>query len=128
MSSKTVILTALYDQFISFVSELTQMYPDDPDFSMFLTTLRMLKSTNPSLLPKHIHENTAQYEKEIMEKDEKFFMSHTFEEYGNDVDLNIFSKLKSYVSTMSAESKDSVWKYSQNIIRLTKAYLGQQSE
>lgn len=127
MSSKTVILTALYDQFISFVNELSQMYPDDPDFSMFLTTLRMLKSTNPSLLPKHIHENTSQYEKEIMEKDEKFFMSNTFDKH-DEIDLDILSKLKSYVSTMSPDSKESAWKYCQNIIRLTKAYLGQQTE
>lgn len=124
MASKATLLTALFDQFISFTSELAQMYPDDPDFSMFTTTLRMLKTTNPSLLPKYIYENVEKYEEQLMSKDEAFIMAHSFEEHGNDVDLNIFAKLKGYISNMSPDSKENVWKYSQNIWRLTKAYRG----
>lgn len=124
MASKTTLLTALFDQFISFTTELSQMYPDDADFSMFTTTLRMLKTTNPSLLPKYIYENVEKYEEQLMSKDEAFIMGHSFEEHGNDVDLNIFAKLKGYLTNMTPDSKDNVWKYSQNIWRLTKAYRG----
>ena len=120
MASKIVLMTALYDQFTSFVTELSEMYPDDPDFPLFITTVRLLKTSNPSLLAKYIVENTSQYEEQIANKDEKFFIEHTFETHGG-VDIDILSKLKSYVSTMSTDTKDHVWKYCHNIIRLAKA-------
>ena len=37
------------------------------------------------------------------------------------IDMDIFSKMKVYFSSMSVESRESVWKYSQNISRLAKA-------
>lgn len=119
MASKIVLMNALYDQFSSFVTELSQMYPDDPDFPLFLTSVRLLKTTNPSLLGKYIVENTAPYEEQIMNKDEKFFLDHTFESH--DVNMDILSKLKTYVSSMSETTKEHVWKYCQNIIRLANA-------
>jgi hypothetical protein len=49
-------MNALYDQFITFSQELSKMYPNDPDFSLFVTTLRLLRTTNPSILVKYIVE------------------------------------------------------------------------
>jgi hypothetical protein len=121
MASRPVLMTALYDQFLSFCREMQDMYPEDADFSLFATTLKMLKSTNPSLLIKYIIDNTVQFEEKILNKDENFFLDYSFSEYGNEVDLNIFSKLKQYFKGMSIESKESVWKYIQNIYRLAKA-------
>ena len=119
MASRIVLLNALYDQFTSFVTELSEMYPDDPDFPLFITTVRLLKTSNPSLLAKYIVENAAPYEEQITNKDEQFFLSHDFQSH--DVDIDILSKIKSYVSAMSADTKEHVWKYCQNIIRLAKA-------
>jgi len=121
MASRPVLITALYDQFFSFTKELQEMYPDDADFSLFTTTLKMLKSSNPSLLVKYIYDNTIQFEEKILNQDEAFFLDYSFSEYGNDVDLNIFSKLKQYFAKMNQPSKDSVWKYIQNIFSLSKA-------
>jgi hypothetical protein len=121
MASKIALMNAMYDQFTSFVNELLQMYPDDADFSMFLTTLKLIRSTNPSLLAKYVYENTNAFEEKILNKDEGFFLDYSFSEYSQDVDLNIFVKLKEYVKTMSPSSKDNVWKYIQNIYRLSKA-------
>lgn len=121
MASKIALMNAMYDQFTSFVNELVGMYPDDPDFSMFLTTLKLMRSTNPSLLVKYVYENTNAFEEKILNKDEGFFLEYSFSEYSQDVDLNIFVKLKEYVKIMSPSSKDNVWKYIQNIYRLSKA-------
>lgn len=121
MASKPVLMNALFDQFSSFITELISMYPDDPDFPLFLNSLKLLKTTNPSLLIKYVYENTSAFEDKILNKDEKFFIQYSFSEYSNDVDLNIFSKLKQYIENMSPESKDNVWKYIQNIYRLSKA-------
>jgi hypothetical protein len=121
MASKITLMNAVFDQFTSFVTELIQMYPDDPDFSMFLTSIKLLRSTNPSLVIKYIYENTQQFDQQILSKDEKFFLDYSFSEYSSDVDLNIFSKLKQYITTMSPVTKENVWKYIQNIYRLSKA-------
>jgi hypothetical protein len=121
MASKPVLMNAVFDQFTSFVNELIEMYPDDVDFSLFANSLKLLKSTNPSLLIKYVYENTSQFEEQILNKDEKFFVNYSFSEYSDNVDLNIFSKLKQYVENMSPQSKENVWKYIQNIYRLSKA-------
>lgn len=120
MASKTILMTALFDQFTSFISELQEMYPEDSDFPLYITSIRLLRNTNPSMLVKYIYDNTSQYEDKIMSKDENFFLDNNFAQ-STQVDMNVFEKLKKYVINMSPESKESVWKYCQNIIRLTKA-------
>ena len=124
MASKTVLLTAFFDQFSSFLTELHEMYPEDTDFPMFITGLRVFKSTNPSMFIKYIRDYSSPYEEVILKKDEKFFIENSFSEYTEKVsDMNIFKKLKEYYVSMNSDSKESVWKYCQNIIRLSTAYL-----
>ena len=112
-------MNALFDQFVSFVKELTEMYPNDSDFSLFLTSIKMIRMTNPSLLVNYVNDTTSKYEDQILKKDEKFFLENSFTEY--DVDANIFDKLKTYIRSMTDSDKENVWKYIQNIIRLAKA-------
>jgi len=114
-------MTALFDQFTTFVGELSEMYPQDTDFPLCITSVRLLKATNPSMLAKYIYDNTIEFEDKIINKDETFFLQNDFAEYTEYVDMNIFGKLKVYVKNMSPESKEHVWKYCQNIIRLAKA-------
>ncbi len=121
MASRIVLINALYDQFFSFLNELIEIYPDDVDFSIFLSSLKMLKSTNPSLLPTYIVEYTSQFNEQILNADESFFIDYSFDEYGKHVDLNIFSKLKKYFKEMNEKSKQNVWKYTQNIVKLSLA-------
>ena len=56
-----------------------------------------------------------------MKKDESFFLDYDFAEYANDIDMNIFQKLRQYITSMTPASKTSVWTYIQNIVRLVKA-------
>jgi len=121
MASKVVLMTALFDQFNSCITELSEMYPEDPDFPMFLTSVRIAKSANPSIVVNYIYESVSEYEDQIMTKDEKFFLEHSFEQHKENVSMDIFPKMKEYFATMSSESKENVWKYCQNILRLAKA-------
>jgi hypothetical protein len=121
MASKQVLTAAFFDQFMSFASELCEMYPDDADFSMFATTLTLMKMTNPALVVTYVRDNVLQFEDKIMKKDESFFLDYDFAEYANDIDMNIFQKLRQYITSMTPASKTSVWTYIQNIVRLVKA-------
>jgi hypothetical protein len=120
MASKIVLMTALFDQVSNFADELSQMYPDDPDFAILMTALKLMKSTNPSMLAKTIYESAIKYEDQILGHDEEFFLNSEFEEYKED-GMDIIAKMKQYYSLMDLKSKDNVWKYCQNIIRLSKA-------
>lgn len=121
MASKVILMTALFDQLKSCVTELSEMYPEDSDFPLFITTINLMKTTNPSLLAKYIYDNMVPYEEKIMSRDEQFFMVKEFSEYTGHLDMNIFGKSKQYYSNMTKESQESLWKYSENIIRLAKA-------
>jgi len=122
MASKPALLSALFDQFTAFLVELKEMFPEDTDFPMFVMSIRITRTTNPSILPKYISELAGVYEDQIMKKDETFFLKNEYSEYSSYVNMDIFGKLKKYFSSMSQESKDNVWKYCQNIMRLSKAY------
>ena len=117
---KKKLTEAFYEQFITFVSELSDMYPDDSDFGMFGTTLKLMKMTNPSLVIKYVSDSTSKFLDKIMASDEAFFMDMDFSVYSG-VDVNIFTKLKTYIETMSPNSKKSVWKYIQNVTLLAQA-------
>jgi hypothetical protein len=94
------------------------MYPDDTDFPVFITTLNLLKSTNPILVVKFVKENIVDlYKDKILNKDESFFLDQDYTQHG-DVDLNIVHKLKKYVKDMSPNSKDVVWKYIDLLMKL----------
>ena len=122
MASKSVLMKALFEQLKLFTDELILMYPDDPDFPLFNNSVRLLKLTNPSLVVKHIYDGTSPFSEKILKKDEDFFLQYSFSEFEKDVgDMNVFVKLKKYIQSMSPVSKESVWKYIQNIYRLANA-------
>ena len=122
MAPKPVLLNAFYDQIFQFLKELGAMYPEDPDFSLGATTLRLLKSTMPAFPIKEFYESSKKFEDQILSKNELFFLDHSFEEFKEEVDFNILGKLKTYVKSMSDSSKDAVWIYVQNLYKLAKAY------
>jgi len=123
MASKVILMNAFFNQFISFVSELSQMYPDDSDLSLAKTTLHLMRTTQPKLVINYVKDNVLKFEDKIMNKDESFFMSYDYNEYSTDVDMNVFQKLKDYNAQLSPASKENIWKYVQNITRLCKAII-----
>ena len=120
--SKKVLIDAFFNQFNSFLGELKQMYPEDPDFPVFITTLSMMKLANPMLVVNFIKtEIVDPFGAKILDRDESFFMGQDYAKR-NDVDLNIVDKLKQYIQGMSSETKETVWKYIEIITKLcTKA-------
>lgn len=120
--SKKVLIDALFNQFNSFLGELKQMYPEDVDFPVFITTLSMLKTANPMLVVNFVKtEIVDPFGSKIQDRDESFFMEQDYTVRG-DVDLDIVDKIKQYIQGMSPETKETVWKYIEIITKLcTKA-------
>lgn len=117
--ARQVIVNAFFDQLIAFMSELKEMYPDDPDFALGLTSVKMLRNINPSIVVKMMYDSSNMYESEILSKNEKFFLDHSFSNF-QDLDFNLLDKLKQYVRGMSDASKKNVWIYLENLYKLAK--------
>jgi hypothetical protein len=119
--SKKILIEAFFNQFSGFLGELQQMYPEDPDFPIFVTTLNLLKG-NPLLVLNFINDEIIKpYGDKISARDESFFLNTDYTKRG-DVDLNIVEKLKQYIQGMTPASKETVWKYIEIITKLcTKA-------
>jgi len=116
--SKKILIDTFFNQFTDFLKQLENMYPDDTDFPVFITTLNLLKSTNPILVVKFVKENIVDlYKDKILNKDESFFLDQDYTQHG-DVDLNILHILNKYVKDMSPNSKDVVWKYIDLLMKL----------
>ena len=121
MAPRKVLIDTFFDQLLVFLGELKAMYPDDHDFPLGITSVRMMRPVNPAMISTVFYDSAKAFESEILSKNEKFFLDHSFGEFGADVDFNILSKLKQYVQNMSPESKANVWTYVQNLYRLSKA-------
>lgn len=117
---KTTLANVFYDQLTTFLGELKAMYPDDPDFALGLTSIKMMRSLNPVMMIKMFYDLSVPYESEILSKNEAFFLDHSFSDIP-DVDFNLLGKLKQYVVGMSEASKANVWIYVQNLFKLAKA-------
>jgi hypothetical protein len=115
--SKKILIEAFYTQFNSFLKELSNQYPEDTDFNVFIETLNMAKFANPMLVVNSIKaEIVDSYMDKIINRDQSFFMN--FDYKNKEIDLNIVDKLKGYISTMSEESKKIVWDYINLISKL----------
>ena len=119
MAPNTAVVNAFFDQLIAFLTELSEMYPDDADFSLGLTSTRMIRKMNPTMWVKLFYDNAKPYDSEITTKKEKFFMDHSFSDMA-DLDFNILAKLKQYVQGMSESSKKVVWIYVDNLYKLAR--------
>jgi hypothetical protein len=116
--SKKVLIDAFFTQFTAFLGELKQMYPEDGDFPVFITTLSMMKAANPMLVLNYVKtEIIDPYGSKIAVRDESFFLNQDYTSR-EDVDLNVVDKLKQYIQGMSAETKETVWKYIEIITKL----------
>jgi hypothetical protein len=117
--SRQIIVNAFFEQLIAFMSELKEMYPDDPDFALGLTSVKMLRSVNPFIVVKMLYDSASIYESEILSKNERFFLDHSFSNI-QELDFNLLDKLKQYVRGMSDASKKNVWIYLENLYKLAK--------
>lgn len=119
MAPNPAIVNAFYDQLTTFLGELKEMYPDDPDFALGLTSLKMMRKVNPVAWVRVFYDGAKPYEAEILSKNEGFFLDHSFADV-QDMDFNILGKLKQYVRGMSDSSKKVVWVYVENLYKLAK--------
>lgn len=123
--SKTIFLTAFYNQFADFLDQLTTTFPQDSDFPAYKSGLILLQKTNPKLVPEQVVLHVSPFETTLRARDEDFFKKRGFPEYTDDnaMDL-IIQKMMEYWDTLSAENKAVVWDYVTLLLDLAKRCTG----
>jgi hypothetical protein len=120
--SKKVLIDTFFNQFTDFLKQLENMYPEDTDFPVFITTLDLLKSTNPMLVVNFVKTEIVDlFEDKIMKRDESFFMNQDYSD--KDVNIDIIRKVKEYIQNMTPKNKEIVWSYIELLTKLCKKIL-----
>jgi hypothetical protein len=110
-------LTAFNTQVENFTKELGNLYPNDKDIDLAITSLSLLKKTNPRKIHNLIMSSMKSYRTQIFAKDDKFFLDRTFDLEQNYFDTMI--NLKAYWNGMSENTKKTIWTYLQVLFKLS---------
>lgn len=120
--SASTYLKSFFHQLTEVVGELAEMFPDDQDFKVFQTYVSMLQRTNPGMVIDTFHEHVSmKFENEINSKNDDFFLNYNATEYGSD-GMDIVSKIKTYWTILSPDSKSAIWQYIFILKELSKRY------
>ena len=114
-------MDAFFNQFHSFLGELSRVFPQDEDFPSYDTALSLIQSLNPALVLSEFTNHVTPFESMIREKNSDFFLKHDFSEFDPDNTMDpIIKKLKGYWSEMSDANKDAIWKYIILLVDISK--------
>jgi len=116
MNSETKFITT----FKEFINDLSSVMPNDHELKILSVVIRSL---DKSYILEYFKDYVSiPFEKEIMEKNEDFFIKNEFSEYTaeNKEAVQIMKRIKSYWAEMSDENKDIIWKYFRVLVHLEK--------
>lgn len=119
-----IYLDKFNDTFKEFLDDLIRIFPDDSDFRLYEIILNTALN-NDKLLVINVFNKyvTEAYGEKILQKDDEFFMTHTYDHLLNKNNAEyMIEKIKSYWTQMDDETKDIVWKYFRVLILLDKKY------
>ena len=114
-------LDAFFNQYEDFLTQLKKVFPEDPDWNVYLSGLAIFRRTNPTMIVQKTWEFVSRFEEMIQKRDETFFMKRDYSDVseGEPIEQTV-QKLKTMWSTLSVENKQIVWQFVGNITKLAK--------
>ena len=118
------ILTVFNDHFIEFVSDIQNVFPEDPDILTAKNSLFAIRKANPKMIVKIWKTFIAdKYQKEIEAGDLSFFME---KDYSSDIQgaensdkiVESINRLRGPIKQMTPENQEKTMKYVQNLTKL----------
>jgi len=93
------------------IDEVYDVIPDvQEDIAIFKYKYEMMKKINPKMIPQLFQKYVLPFKKEILNKDETFFLQKDYNEF------NIFKTI--YTNVKNEQVKKTIWKYFQVLIIL----------
>lgn len=119
--SKKIYLDAFFNQYEDFLVQLKTVFPEDPDWKVYLSGLAIFRRTNPTMIVQKTWMYVSKFQDVIEKRDETFFMERDYSDLseGEPIEQTV-QKLKNMWSTLSVENKQIVWEFVSNITKLAK--------
>jgi hypothetical protein len=107
------------DTFRDFMSDLLTAFPNDADFRMYQLAINGALMLNDQCVLNVFKEQVLlPYEAKILAKDEGFFLQNEYEEHSDSI--AVVEKLKACWTQLSAEDRETIWKYFRVLLKLAK--------
>ena len=129
MSNKSSILTAFNDHFMEFITDINNVFPEDPDLLTAKNSLIMIRKANPKLTVE-IWNNfvVGKYKSEIEAGNIDFFINKDYSDDflnkdNSDKIMQAIDRLREPVKQMKSDDQQKTMKYIQNLTKLSSIYL-----
>jgi hypothetical protein len=124
MSDQEYRIKVFNQIFFEFIGDLIRLYPEDRTLSLAQTGISALVYITPIELPKQFYTSIGPFEKEILAKNEAFFLHESFTKTFAD-DAYISNEIKRIMSiwkdpNTSNETKKLIWSYLIKLTRLSR--------
>jgi hypothetical protein len=109
----------------NFIEELCTIFSDNTEILMFREKYNLIKSANSKLIIEYFCQYVYPLKTKIMDEDESFFLDGGGqEELKDNSGLKLRDNIRSlWVSQMSDENKEIIWKYFKIFILLCEKYI-----
>lgn len=124
MSNPNNMLTIFNDHFVEFITDIYNVFPEDPDILAAKNSLIAIRKANPKLIVKiWIKYVATPYQDRIMAGDIKFFIE---KDYSNDLTrsnnpdqiMESIDRLRNPVKLMNPDNQQKTMKYIQNLCKI----------
>lgn len=120
--SKKILIDAFFNQYEDFLNQIKDVFPEDPDWKLYISGLAIFRRTNPLIVVKKTWKHVAPFEEMITTRNEKFFMERDFSDIteGEEPLEQTIDKLRGMWGAMSPHNRRVVWDFVNNITALAK--------
>jgi hypothetical protein len=124
MSNPNNMLTIFNDHFVEFITDIHNVFPEDPDILAAKNSLMAIRKANPKLIVKiWIKYVAVPYQDRIMAGDINFFIE---KDYSNDLTkssnpdqiMESIDRLRNPVKLMNSDNQQKTMKYIQNLCKI----------
>lgn len=125
---KSSILKAFNNHIIEMIDDLIRIYPKNSELLTTKSFVEKLKKVNPKSMIKLWYSSVVvKYKTQIMNSDEKFFMTKEIEgndlgEYNNEKVRRFLVLMQKEIGKASESNKKKCFKYLQNLVKLSELY------
>jgi len=122
--SATNIVTIFNDQFVEFVTDIQNVFPEDHDILVAKNSLFAIRKANPKMIVKIWNMYiVSKYKEQIEKGDIGFFIN---KDYSSDLEnsdnsnkiMESINRLREPIKQMSSENQQKTMKYIQNLTKL----------
>ena len=115
------VLKLFFSQFEQFISQLMVVFPEDPDFPVYLSNLRLAKIANPRMVVGAIETHCLPFAQTIKARNADFFLKYSFTEYEKDETIvPVIRKMKDMWIHISPANQGHIMDYVNNLLTMVE--------